>query len=298
MEVVSMSRYPTASLIMSMIIFGTIGVFAVEGGLSSIATVFWRCIFASLFLTGWCFARGLLPDPSFSRSLALRAAFGGLCNIGSSVALFGAFQVVTISTATIVYHVQPFFVVLIGVTFLKERVEPFQVAWITIAFVGVVLATGVFSSDGALDLTWAGGVGLSVLAALLYAIGTILGKELGDQRPEITTLIQTVVGFILLAPFANVSQHVPMQSWGWLIGLGVIHTGIAYVLMYSAYPRLSTPVIGVLAFIYPVVAILLDWLFYGKRIGWWQAAGISLIGLATMGVRLGWRVPRPPRSVA
>ena len=76
-------------------------------------------------------------------------------------------------------------------------------------------------------------------------------------------------------------------------GVGVLHTGIAYVLMNSAFPRLTTPVIGVITFIYPVVAIIVDWGdLYGHPLGPAQAAGMALIALATLGVRLGWRSPR------
>ncbi|NWO50396.1 DMT family transporter, partial [Klebsiella pneumoniae] len=80
-------------------------------------------------------------------------------------------------------------------------------------------------------------------------------------------------------------------SWGWLASIGILHTGIAYILIYSAYPRLSTPVIGVLTFIYPIVAIIVVWAIYGHPLGMAQAAGMLLIACGTLGVRLGWQFP-------
>ncbi|WP_246691814.1 MULTISPECIES: hypothetical protein [unclassified Mesorhizobium] len=49
----------------------------------------------------------------------------------------------------------------------------------------------------------------------------------------------------------------------------MLHTGIAYVLMDSAFPRLTTPVIGIITFTYPVVAIIIiiDWAVTGIRSG-------------------------------
>jgi drug/metabolite transporter (DMT)-like permease len=277
------------NLTLSMVIFGTIGLFAVEGGLSPFPTVFWRCIFASLFLAAWCFSRGYLRLRDLSPRLVSMAAIGGICNIGSSVALFAACKSTTIATATIIYHIQPFFVVLIGVLFLKETVRRQEVLWMLAAFFGMALATGFIGREGSVGPTWALGIGLSVLAALLYAIGTILGKRLGDQRPEVTTLIQAVIAAALLLPMPEVTQPVPPTSWKWLVCLGVIHTGIAYTLMFRALPKLSTPTIGVLAFIFPLVAILVDWLFYHQPIGPVQAVGMGLIMLGTLGVQLGWR---------
>jgi len=80
-------------------------------------------------------------------------------------------------------------------------------------------------------------------------------------------------------------------------GIGILHTGIAYVLMYTAYPRLATPVIGGVTFIYPLVAILVDWLLYRHPLTWGQGTGMLLIAFGTLGVRLGWRFPRLPRLV-
>jgi drug/metabolite transporter (DMT)-like permease len=278
------------NLTLSMVIFGTIGLFAVEGGLPAFATVFWRCVFASLFLAAWCVGRGYLRVRDLSLRLVVMAAVGGICNLGSSVALTAAYTSTTIATATIIYHVQPFFVVLIGALFLKETIRRHELLWVLTAFIGTGLATGLVGQQGPVSPAWAMGVALSLLAALLYAFGTILGKRLGDQRPEVTTLIQAVVAGVLLLPMPEVTQPVPMASWKWLICLGVIHTGIAYTLMFRALPELSTATIGVLSFIFPLVAILVDWLFYHQPIGPIQAAGMGLIMLGTLGVQLGWRL--------
>jgi len=36
--------------------------------------------------------------------------------------------------------------------------------------------------------------------------------------------------------------------------------------MFWALPKLSTPTIGVLAFVFPLVAIIVDWLFYQQSL--------------------------------
>lgn len=40
-------------------------------------------------------------------------------------------------------------------------------------------------------------------------------------------------------------------SWAWLAGLGLIHTGLAYTLMYAGMARLATARVAVLQFAYP-----------------------------------------------
>ncbi|HEV2501431.1 MAG TPA: EamA family transporter [Mesorhizobium sp.] len=292
------SRFPALSLAVAMMIAGTVGAFVTEAGVDPITTVFWRCVFATLFLGTWCLLRGYLPDPGLSRARLLRAAICGVCMVLSWVVFFAGFARTSIAVMTIIYHIQPFFVVLIGVVFLKERVSADQIVWMVLAFVGVVLASGLVGSNTVITASWAVGILMALGGALLYAIVTVLAKGLGEQRPEVTVLCQTVVGALLLAPLANFSQSIAITSWGWLIGIGVLHTGIAYVMMFSAYPRLSTPVIGVLTFIYPVVAILIDWAIYDHPIGLPQAIGMVMIASATLGVRLGWRFPGRAASVS
>lgn len=291
MEKTPDTRFPAAKLAVAMAIIGTVGAFALEAGLDPVTTVFWRCVFGAVFLCAWCLIRGYLPDRSLSPVRLALAALGGVCMVLSWTAFFAGFAMTSIATTTIVYHVQPFFVVLIGVLFLKEKISFDQVVWMAGAFIGVVLASGLVVSSGTVDTRWVVGIALTLAAALLYAIATILAKGLGRQRPEVTALCQTVVGIVLLAPFADVFRAVPAASWGWLLGIGILHTGIAYVIMYSAYPKLSTPVIGVLTFVYPLVAILIDWVVYSHPLGAAQALGMILIAIGTLGVRLGWRFP-------
>lgn len=284
-------RFPALSLAVAMAIAGTVGAFVTEAGLDPVTTVFWRCAFGALFLGAWCLLRGYLPDRGLSKARLARAALCGVCMVLSWTAFFAGFAKTSIAVMTIVYHIQPFFVVLIGVLFLKERITADQIVWMAAAFFGVVLASGLVVSATPVTSAWAVGIAMAIGGAFLYAVVTILAKGLGEQRPEITVLCQTVVGVIMLAPFANISGDVPLASWGWLVGIGVLHTGIAYVMMFSAYPRLSTPVIGVLTFIYPVVAIIIDWAIYDHPIGMAQGVGMALIAVATLGVRLGWRLP-------
>lgn len=78
----------------------------------------------------------------------------------------------------------------------------------------------------------------------------------------------------------------PGWDWGWLLGLGFIHTGVMYVLMYAAYAQLPTAKIAVLAFVYPAVAMVMDWAVYGHHIGLVQALGVPLIVTASLKVTL------------
>jgi drug/metabolite transporter (DMT)-like permease len=70
----------------------------------------------------------------------------------------------------------------------------------------------------------------------------------------------------------------------------VLHTGLAYVLLYGGMARLAAGRIAVLQFVYPVAAIGVDALVYGRALSGLQAAGVVLMGWAL------WRVGRRERA--
>ncbi|MGH8078345.1 MAG: EamA/RhaT family transporter, partial [Lysobacter sp.] len=63
------SRTALIQLFVAEILIGSVGVFAHEGGQDSITTVFFRCVFGSLFLLAWGIARGHLRGLLAERAL-------------------------------------------------------------------------------------------------------------------------------------------------------------------------------------------------------------------------------------
>ena len=98
----------------------------------------------------------------------------------------------------------------------------------------------------------------------------------------------------MLAPFTNFSAA-PQDAGGWsiLITMGVVHTGVMYVLLYGAIQKLPTHLTGALSFIYPIAAIVVDRLAFGHVLGAAQIAGAIIILGAAAGMNLGWTIPLP-----
>ncbi|WP_225835315.1 DMT family transporter [Streptomyces sp. NK08204] len=288
----------TAQLTTAMVLSGTLGVFVMESGAPPFDVVFFRVLFGALALGAYVVARGWLRDHGFTpRTLAL-AVLGGVFIVFNWVLLFQAYENTSISVATAVYHTQPFYVVLLGALLFRERLTAAGVGWIALAFAGLVLVSGVtpgdFTSGGGAYLT---GIGQALLAALLYGLSTLVTKRISGVRPHLVALVQVLVGIPLLLPFADFgAMSGTGWRWGWLAGLGLIHTGLMYVLMYAAYAKLPTSKIAVLAFVYPAVAMVMDWAVYGHHIGLVQALGVPLIVTASLKVTRA-RPARTPAAV-
>ncbi len=297
----STERTGLAQMAAAMTLSGTLGVFVLESGQSAWNVVFFRCVFGALSLFLYCWARGLLKPGLFTAKTLALALIAGAALVLNWVLLFSAYRLASISLATAVYNVQPFFLIGLGVLFLGERPTRGKVAWSLVAFAGLLLVLRLGDAGTAGDGAYLSGLMLGLGAAALYGITAIIVKRLKGIPPQVLALVQVTLGAFMLLPMAdfNALPAQPVQ-WGYLVALGLIHTCLMYILMYSAIQKLPTTSTAALSFIYPAVAILLDFVVYGHRMDVTQVAGVALIFLAAAAVSLNWtwRLPRSPRTGA
>lgn len=283
----------TIEMTAAMVILGTIGWFVVMSGQPVMDVVFWRCVFGAATLFVVCAALGLLRGLLSWRLLAL-AALGGAAIVVNWLLLFSAYTHASISIATAVYNTQPFMLVGFGALFFSERVTVTKLTWLALAFAGMLLIVQGKPDAGSVGTDYFGGILMALGAAFFWAVAAIVTKKLAGTPPHLIALIQVSVGIVMLAPFANLSE-LPgdLCTWAMLAVVGVVHTGLMYILMYGAIQKLPTHLQGSLSFIYPVVAILVDFLAFGHRLQPAQLVGAAAILLAAAGMNLGWSLWRP-----
>lgn len=256
-------------MVAAMLISGTIGWFVLVSGVPVVEVVFWRCVIGALTLLVVCWLLGYLRlDLLDYRKLGL-AMLSGVAIVGNWLLLFESYARASISISTAVYNVQPFMLVMLAAVFLGEKITVQKLAWLSVAFVGmlaIVTAHGDQSNTGDDYLV---GVALALGAALLYAIAALIIKRLKEVPPHLMALIQVTTGALLLAPLMQWhSLSASMDAWAALLTLGVVHTGLMYVLLYGAIQKLPTAITGALSFVYPIAAIFVDWIAFGHRLGW------------------------------
>lgn len=287
------ARAALIQLLVAEVLIGSVGVFAHEGRQDPITTVFFRCAFGSLFLIAWGVVRGHLRGLLGDRALIKAAVVSGVLLVLNWVALFAGMARSSIGVATLVYHFFPFAMLGLAALFFGERTHPADLGWTGLAFGGVALSADPFKLIGTADRAYLIGIGLTFVAAILCGASLLLSRRISRERPLAVVLIQCLTGVAMLAPFADhAAVAYAGPHWFWLAGLGLIHSGVCYVLFYSAYPRLPVVTIAVLAFVYPVIALLLDFVLYGRTLQPVQVVGVTLIVVGTLGVNLKWRRPR------
>lgn len=280
-------------MIVAMVISGTVGWFVVMSGQAPQTAVFWRCLFGALAMLVACLALGIIQRARLSLRQFALICLGGLALTLNWVLLFSAYGQASIAIATVVYHTQPFMLAGLGVVFFGERLTTANMGWLLLAFAGLVLIVAATRSGLVAGAGYLSGVGLALAAAFFYAVAAAITKRLKAVPAHLIVLVQMVVGTLLLAPFVNVSTaSMTGEAWSYLVVIGVVHTGIMSTLLYSAIQKIPTALVGALSYIYPVVAILVDWVAFGHPLGVLQMAGGAAILLAAAGMNFRWTLVR------
>ncbi|NVD37481.1 DMT family transporter [Ensifer sp. HO-A22] len=278
----------------AMLISGTIGWFVLMSGQPVTSVVFWRCVFGAVTLVVIAAMLGLLDRRHFTRRVVLLSIAGGVAIVVNWLLLFAAYSHASISIATMVYNTQPFMLLALGALFLGEKITATKVFWLSISFAGMLAIISAKPGGGFAPEDYLVGIALSIGAAFFYAIAALLTKLLKGTPPHLIALIQVITGTLMLAPMA-LAAPAPSgaEQWSILVAVGVIHTGIMYVLLYGAIQRLPTHMTGALSFIYPIAAIVVDRLAFGHALQPIQILGSIAILLAAAGMNLGWKLRLP-----
>lgn len=282
-------RRGSLEMVAAMLISGTIGWFVLVSGQPVLEVVFWRCVFGAVTLLLICAAMGFLKPGVLTRATFLLAVASGVAIVGNWVLLFASYSKASIAIGTAVYNVQPFMLVGLAALFLDEKITLPKMTWLSLAFLGMLAIVSAHGNGqgGAGDYLL--GIVLALGAAFLYAVAALIIKRLSGTPPHLIALIQVTTGILLLAPWVG-GEGLPVETSALasLLTLGVVHTGVMYVLLYSAIQRLPTALTGALSFIYPIAAILVDWVAFDHRLAPLQWLGVAAILLAAAGMQQGW----------
>lgn len=283
-------------MLAAMVLSGTIGLVVIESGLPVESVVLLRCLLGALGLGLWLWWQRAWVPPGRRAWTAM--LIGGLALVANWVMLFHAYAYVGIAIATVVYHVQPFMLVL-AAALGGEAIGWRKLLWMLPALAGVVLSSGL-GNDAAASVALQGsapawGIVLALLAAALYTVTVVSTRRVQGIAPAQIAMVQMLVGGAVLAFW---SAPMLLQMWGnsaqapsaktalCVLILGLVHTALMYGLMYGAFQRLAATAVAMLSFVYPAVALAVDLLWFGAHpsaLQWW---GMAMIVAAVMGYRL------------
>lgn len=275
-----------AVFVLGNVLLGSVGVFVHQADAHPITATWFRCMFGVLGLSVWLGLRRQGNPMRLAPGLWRWVLLSSLCIVLAWLLFFLAMQFMPAGMAIVLFHLQPLWLLLFAVLWQGERPDGRRLASVLLAMLGLALATGVLAPGGDEHgpMRPAGywlGVGLCLLGGLCTAGLTLTAKRLHPLPAGVLAWWQCALGALLLLAWP-LSQGWPAwgAAWGWLAGLGLIHSSLAYTLMYAGMASLSTARIAVLQFVYPAVAMLFDCLLLEHTLSLLQGAGMALMLMA------------------
>ncbi len=195
----------------------------------------------------------------------------------------------------------PLFTAVAAAVLLRDHLRLGQVGGLFLGFAGVALAAGLGGSDLA-GSSVAGSLA-SVGAGACYGLAfAYMRKHLVGIPPEVAATGQLTVAAAALAPIALVTSIIDGVEISAVRALcvallGIIGTGVAYVLSYRTIADLGATKASLVTYLIPVVAVLVGVLVLDERFELRMLAGGLMIVFAIALVhKLG--LPRPLPAMA
>lgn len=272
-------------MILSMFIFGTIGIFVRYIPLPSGAIAAVRGVVGTLFLLLFmAITRKKISFADIRKKALLLFVSGGAIGV-NWILLFEAYRYTSVSKATLCYYLAPVFVMIASPFLLKERLTVKKAICVVTALAGMVLVSGVLEGDenGSAELL---GIVLGVLAAMVYASVILMNKKLGDIGAYDRTVVQLGSAAIVVIPYSLIVEDISLGALAPLsilliIVVGVVHTGIAYTLYFGAMKNLEAQSIAIYSYIDPIVAIILSAIVLSEKMSVFGIIGAIMILAST-----------------
>lgn len=223
-----------------------------------------------------------------------RVALLGAAWVGVPLLLFPiAQQWVTSSVAGMINGAVPLAAALWGVLLLRIVPRGRQLAGLVVGFAGIVaISLPELPGSGPTDARGLAGIGLLLVATLLYGLAINLAVPLQQRYGALPVLLRAqLVGLVVVAPFGLAAldgSRATLPSLLAMVPLGVLGTGLAFVMMAVLVGRTGSTRGSVAIFFVPVVAIALGVAFLGERPDPLALAGSILV------VSGAWTTSRSP----
>lgn len=167
------------------------------------------------------------------------------------------------------------------ILFRQQRPNRMIIGGLAVGFAGVLVVVGVWHGLGRGQLL---GIGACLGAVACYGIafpysrGHLIG--LGEPPVALATG-QVLCGALQLLPFAviagHIHDHVPRSSLLALAALGILGSGLAYILNFHVVNHASAAIASSVTYLTPLFAVIVGAAFLREAVTWYEPLGGVLI---------------------
>ena len=250
-------------MVASMLIVGTIGVFRRHIPISSAMLAFTRGIIGGLFLLVFLLLHQRREHVRLPvKTVFFLAASGAVLGL-NWILLFEAFNHTSIAVATLCYYMEPTIVLLAASLLFKEKLTARKAICAAVSVIGMILVSGVFGGSAGGDLR---GPLFGLAAAVFYSAVVLMNKKLRSIDIYQKTTVQLLSAGIVMIPYLLLTDGFVYSVFSpstilLILIVGIVHTGIFYLLYFGSMDGLKAQSVAVLSYIDPVSALLFSALF-------------------------------------
>lgn len=244
---------PRLMLIMSMTVFGTLGLFVRNISVSSGELALYRAVLAALLIGVYLLvSRQKIPFARIKKEVPLLLLSGAAMGV-NWILLFEAYRYTSVSVATLSYYFAPVIVTLVCPILFHEKLTGKKFLCFVMSTLGLVLITGIGDTRGSDDLK---GILFGLGAAVFYATVILLNKSIHQVEGIHRTFLQFLSAIVVLIPYVLSTNGITLSSLnavGWvnLLIVGLVHTGVTYCLYFSSLKELPGQEAAILSYIDP-----------------------------------------------
>lgn len=188
---------------------------------------------------------------------------------------------ITSGMASVLNATTPLWTVIVGVFFFKKMTNKLQWLGLVISLFGMIILLGV-NPVSLISVDPVGAVCM-ISATLCYAVGSHLSKrftELTMYQVTFGTLLCAMVGSGLAGlvfETKSLLQVPSLASLGAISGLGLLGSGVAYILFYFMIQKGSPEFATMVTYLVPVSAIIWGYALLHEPLEWSLVTGLVLI---------------------
>ena len=183
--------------------------------------------------------------------------------------------------------------------FREEQPSAGRIGGLALGFTGVLVVVGVWHGLGSGELL---GVGACLGGVTCYGLGFPYARHHLVNLPEGPVALatgQVLCGALQLLPFAiltgHVHAHVVAASVFGMLGLGILGSGVAYILNFHVVSHAGSTTASTVTYLTPLFAVMVGAAFLGEPVTWYEPVG-GLVILAGAALSQGLvQVPSRPR---
>ncbi|MBQ7978484.1 MAG: EamA family transporter [Candidatus Methanomethylophilaceae archaeon] len=215
------------------------------------------------------------------RTAIILLIMGIIGTIVNSVTYLHSMTLISLSLASVLQYVAPFFVILISIPILNEKLTRTKAVAVVVAFAGCVLCTGVLTDAGTMNIL---GIALGTISGICFSVYTVGSKMISGSGYSVATVLfyTSLICCVGLAPFSDLPDTfgimgTSMDALLIVIGMGLFVTLLPFVLFNYSLTKIEAGKASILTYAEPLAATIIGLMLYGEAVTVGSVIGMAMI---------------------